>query len=465
MLFGDRELYYLLADARSRLLRGLFKVQADFDDSIARSAENDRAYARLIASDRQGAWAEALRCARRRAPHRRGRAAGRRPREAVDRDRPHRRHRARGRLLVGQGQAQGDDARRTWRAPSRSRSSAPTGCATARRRRSTRGIVLVDTEGAQVGQINGLSVLQLGSFAFGRPSRITARVRMGAGRVTDIEREVKLGGPLHSKGVMILWGFLAGRYALDVPLALAATLVFEQSYGGVDGDSASSAELSRCCRRWPSSRSSKSLAVTGSVNQWGEVQAIGGVNEKIEGFFDVCRARGLNEQQGVLIPQVQRAAPDAARGRGGGGAARPVRHLSGRHHRRGHRDPDRRQGGRARRRGPLSRRHHQPAGGGQAAARSPSAPAASPRARATPATTRGTRNDRARRRRPARIAAAWSCSWARRTRAPSRWRRPCASPAPSSRRSRACSSRTSSCSTAPPTASCARCRSRAPAPR
>ena len=103
--------------------------------------------------------------------------------------------------------------------------------------------MLVDTEGAQVGQINGLSVLQLGSFAFGRPSRITARVRLGAGRVTDIEREAKLGGPLHSKGVMILWGFLAGRYALDVPLALAATLVFEQSYGGVDGDSASSAEL------------------------------------------------------------------------------------------------------------------------------------------------------------------------------------------------------------------------------
>jgi len=106
-----------------------------------------------------------------------------------------------------------------------------------------RGVVLVDTEGSQVGQINALSVMQLGSFAFGRPSRITARVRVGGGRVVDIEREAKLGGPLHSKGVMILWGFLAGRYALDVPLALAATLVFEQSYGGVDGDSASSAEL------------------------------------------------------------------------------------------------------------------------------------------------------------------------------------------------------------------------------
>ncbi len=133
----------------------LFKVQADFDDTIARSAENDRAYARADRLRRQGAWAEALRRGRRRPPHRRGRAAGRRPREAVDRDRPHRRYRARGRLLVEPGQAQGDDARRTWRAPSRSRSSAPTVCATGRRRRSRRGIVLVDTEGAKVGQING----------------------------------------------------------------------------------------------------------------------------------------------------------------------------------------------------------------------------------------------------------------------------------------------------------------------
>ena len=166
-----------------------------------------------------------------------------------------------------------------------------------------RGVVLIDTEGAQVGQINGLSVLQLGSFAFGRPSRITARVRLGSGRVIDIEREVKLGGPLHSKGVMILWGFLAGRYALDVPLALAASLVFEQSYGGVDGDSASSAELYALLSALSELPIRQSLAVTGSVNQRGEVQAIGGVNEKIEGFFDICRARGLNEQQGVLIPK------------------------------------------------------------------------------------------------------------------------------------------------------------------
>jgi len=145
-------------------------------------------------------------------------------------------------------------------------------------------------------------VLQLGTFAFGRPSRITARARMGAGRVTDIEREVNLGGPLHSKGVMILWGFLAGRYAQDVPLALAASLVFEQSYGGVDGDSASSAELYALLSALSEVPIRQSLAVTGSVNQWGEVQAIGGVNEKIEGFYDVCRARGLDGDQGVLVP-------------------------------------------------------------------------------------------------------------------------------------------------------------------
>jgi predicted ATP-dependent protease len=166
-----------------------------------------------------------------------------------------------------------------------------------------RQIVMIDTAGEKVGQINALSVLQLGSFAFGRPSRITARVRMGQGRVTDIEREVKLGGPLHSKGVMILWGYLAGRYAQDVPLALSATLVFEQSYGGIDGDSASSTELYALLSALAEVPIRQSLAVTGSVNQWGEVQAIGGVNEKIEGFFDVCRARGLTGEQGVLIPK------------------------------------------------------------------------------------------------------------------------------------------------------------------
>ncbi len=145
-------------------------------------------------------------------------------------------------------------------------------------------------------------MLSVGNFAFGRPSRITARVRLGAGKVTDIEREVELGGPLHSKGVMILWGYLAGRFAEDVPLAMAASLVFEQSYGGVDGDSASSAELYALLSALADTPIKQGFAVTGSVNQLGEVQAIGGANEKIEGFFDICKLKGMTGEQGVLIP-------------------------------------------------------------------------------------------------------------------------------------------------------------------
>jgi lon-related putative ATP-dependent protease len=165
-----------------------------------------------------------------------------------------------------------------------------------------RDIVLIDTEGERVGQVNGLSVIMLGNFAFGRPSRITARVRLGKGDVVDIEREVELGGPLHSKGVLILAGFLGARYAGEQPLSLSASLVFEQSYGGVDGDSASSAELYALLSAIAAVPVRQSLAVTGSVNQHGVVQAIGGVNEKIEGFFDICQARGLSGEQGVLIP-------------------------------------------------------------------------------------------------------------------------------------------------------------------
>ena len=379
VLFGDRELYYMLA-AHDPDFPGLFKVQADFDDTIARSAENDHAYARLIASivkehglkpfDAAGVARiidEGARLAddREKLSIEIGRIAD------IVREADYWSSQAKRKLTTRQDVARAIDEQiqRADRLRDRAQETI------------ARGIVLVDTEGAQVGQINGLSVLQLGSFAFGRPSRITARVRVGAGRVTDIEREVKLGGPLHSKGVMILWGFLAGRYALDVPLALAATLVFEQSYGGVDGDSASSAELFALLSALSEQPIRQSLAVTGSVNQWGEVQAIGGVNEKIEGFFDICRARGLNEQQGVLIPKsnVQHLMLRED-------VVEAVRHgqfaiYPDRHHRRGHRDPDRRQGGRARPRGALPGRHHQPAGGGQAEDRLPSARAASPRAR------------------------------------------------------------------------------------
>jgi predicted ATP-dependent protease len=145
-------------------------------------------------------------------------------------------------------------------------------------------------------------VIQLGEFMFGMPSRITARVRLGSGGVVDIEREAELGGPLHSKGVMILSGFLAGRYCTDRPLSLSASLVFEQNYGGVEGDSASCAELCALLSALAEAPIRQSVALTGSVNQHGDVQAIGGVNEKIEGFFDLCRARGLTGEQGVVIP-------------------------------------------------------------------------------------------------------------------------------------------------------------------
>jgi len=142
----------------------------------------------------------------------------------------------------------------------------------------------------------------LGNFGFGQPTRITARVRMGKGKVVDIEREVELGGPIHSKGVLILSSFLGARYAADYPLSLSASLVFEQSYGGVEGDSASMAELCALLSALAGLPVKQSLAMTGSVNQHGEAQPIGGVNEKIEGFFDVCQARGLTGEQGVIIP-------------------------------------------------------------------------------------------------------------------------------------------------------------------
>lgn len=165
-----------------------------------------------------------------------------------------------------------------------------------------RQTIVIETAGARIGQINGLAVIQLNHFAFGRPSRISCRVRLGKGEVVDIEREVALGGALHSKGVLILSSYLATRYASDKPLSLSASLVFEQSYGGVDGDSASSAELYALISALAGVPIRQSFAVTGSVDQTGRVQAIGGVNEKIESFFDVCAARGLTGDQGVLIP-------------------------------------------------------------------------------------------------------------------------------------------------------------------
>lgn len=166
-----------------------------------------------------------------------------------------------------------------------------------------RDYVFIDTEGEHPGQVNGLSVSMIGNSTFGRPNRITARVQLGKGDIVDIEREVEMSGPIHSKGVLILKGFIGERYAKNRPLSLSASIVFEQSYSNIDGDSASSAELYALLSAIGDIPIKQSFSVTGSVNQHGKIQPIGGVNEKIEGYFDICNERGLTGEQGVLIPQ------------------------------------------------------------------------------------------------------------------------------------------------------------------
>ncbi len=166
-----------------------------------------------------------------------------------------------------------------------------------------KNIILIDTEGAKVGQVNGLAVLSLGDYGFGKPSKITASVGVGKKGIIDIEREAEMGGPTHTKGVLILSGYMNEKFAQREPLSLTSRLVFEQSYSGVDGDSASSTELYAMLSALSEKPIRQYLAVTGSVNQKGEVQAIGGVNEKIEGFYEVCKAKGLTGKEGVVIPQ------------------------------------------------------------------------------------------------------------------------------------------------------------------
>lgn len=165
------------------------------------------------------------------------------------------------------------------------------------------GTILIDTEGETVGQVNGISVLPLGDYMFGKPSRITARTYVGRAGVINIDRETELGGRIHNKGVMILAGYMGGKYSQSLPMAFSASLTFEQTYEEVDGDSASSAELYSLLSSLSGYPIRQDLAVTGSVNQRGQVQAIGGVNEKIEGFFDVCKLKGLTGEQGVIIPE------------------------------------------------------------------------------------------------------------------------------------------------------------------
>ena len=191
------------------------------------------------------------------------------------------------------------------------------------------GTVLVDVDGAAVGQVNGLAVYQMGDFSFGKPSRITTKTFMGRGGLVNIERESKISGKSHDKGVLILGGYLGGKYAQQSPLSLSSTICFEQSYDGVDGDSASSTELYAILSSLSEVPIQQGIAVTGSVNQNGEVQAIGGVNYKIEGHYDVCRLKGLTGEQGVMIPQANVAqfnAPSRCRRSGRG---RKISYLLG----------------------------------------------------------------------------------------------------------------------------------------
>lgn len=300
VLIGERLLYYLLC-AYDPDFTELFKVAADFEDEMPRSPENNLAYARLIANL---VHKEGLRNFDRVAV---GRILEQSARLAADAEKLTTHMQTVTDLLREADYWAGVNGRDPITAADVEQALAAQLQRAGRVRErllenTLRETLLVDSDGAVVGQINGLSVIDLGGQAFGRPSRITARVRLGKGEVIDIERQVEMGGPLHSKGVLILSAFLGARYAAERPLTLSASLVFEQSYGGVDGDSASSAELYALLSALADAPIKQGLAVTGSVNQRGQVQAIGGVNEKIEGFFDLCQARGLTGNQGVLIP-------------------------------------------------------------------------------------------------------------------------------------------------------------------
>lgn len=171
------------------------------------------------------------------------------------------------------------------------------------RERIVDGTIMIDVDGERVGQVNGLAVIDLGDHAFGKPSRVTARVSLGRGTVQSIEREIELSGPIHSKGFLILSGYLSGHYAQEWPLALSATLTFEQDYGAVEGDSASSTELYALLSALSGLPLAQSIAVTGSVNQHGEIQAVGGVTTKVEGFYAICKEKGLTGRQGVIVPR------------------------------------------------------------------------------------------------------------------------------------------------------------------
>ena len=301
ILIGERWLYYLLCHYDIEF-GSLFKVAADLDDDLERNEDNVRRFAGLIAGraeDRE--LLPFSTAAIQRVIEERARRAEDNERLSVHMSSLHDLleqadyyARQRGGEEVDAGdvaQAVRERRRRLGRLQSRVIDAIK------------RDTLLIDTTGECVGQVNGLSVVDLGEFRYGHPVRITATTRVGTGNVVDIEREVELGGAIHSKGMMILSSALSARYAPDLPLSLHGSVVFEQSYGGVEGDSASVAELSALLSSLSRLPIRQNIAVTGSVNQLGRVQAVGGVNEKIEGFYDVCNERGFDGSQGVIIPQ------------------------------------------------------------------------------------------------------------------------------------------------------------------
>jgi lon-related putative ATP-dependent protease len=301
ILLGPPSLYYLLSSVDEDF-KELFKIAADFDDRIERTPETTLLYARFIAGVvRREKLLPFDRSAVARVIERAARLTGDADRlsaglrEIVDllQEADQLAAAAGNGIVTAAGVQKAIDGqfRRGDRIYRRLQEEIG------------RKTIRVETDGEQVGQVNGLSVITLGGLSFGNPSRITARIRFGRGEVVDIEREVALGGPLHSKGVLILSGFLGGRFGNTRPLSLNASLVFEQSYGGVDGDSASAAELFALLSALADAPIDQSFAITGSVDQLGRIQAIGGVNEKIEGFFDACRITGFTGRQGVIIPE------------------------------------------------------------------------------------------------------------------------------------------------------------------
>lgn len=300
ILIGDRNLYYLLCEHDNNF-NDLFKVAADFSNHIRRNKRNYSLYSRLIATvvDQKDLHALDRSAVARLIDHSSRLAHDTKRltthmRELTDLlEESHYWSQKANRSVIKDIDVQQAIDQKIYRSNR---------IETRIHEDLHRNILLIDTRGKKVGQINGLSVMQLGHYQFSVPSRITATVHLGKGELIDIEREVELGGAIHSKGVLILSGFLTSRYLPNKHLSIAASLVFEQNYGEVEGDSASTAELAALLSAIAKLPVDQSFAITGSVNQHGQVQAIGNINEKVEGFFAACKIKGLTKKQGVIIP-------------------------------------------------------------------------------------------------------------------------------------------------------------------